>query len=91
MVVIHGFRWENCEIEFLKSILEGAKVLQKICILQDPNISVSEGDVNDTRSLLASLNKGVELLVILPGQGYGIWKYEVASDLSRNDPFDCQN
>ena len=66
-------------------------MLQKIHILQDPNISVSEGDVNGTLSLLASLNKGVELLVILPGQGYGIWTYEVASDLSRNDPFDCQN
>lgn len=91
MVVIHGFRWENCEIEFLKSILEGAKVLQKICILQDPNISVSEGDVNGKRSLLASLNKGVELVILAAGQGYGIWTYEVASDLSRNDPFDCQN
>ncbi|CAO2203920.1 unnamed protein product [Urochloa humidicola] len=89
-VVIHGFRWENCEIEFLKSILEGGKMLQKICILQDENISVSDSDINGILSLLASLNKGVEMM-ILAGQDYGIWTYEVASDLSRNDPFDCQS
>ncbi|CAL4955634.1 unnamed protein product [Urochloa decumbens] len=89
-VVIHGFRWENCEVEFLKSILEGGKMLQKICILQDENISVPEADINGILSLLASLNKGVEM-IILAGQDYGIWTYEVVSDPSRNDPFDCQS
>ncbi|PAN29892.1 hypothetical protein PAHAL_5G257100 [Panicum hallii] len=89
-VVIHGFQWENCEIEFLKSILEGGKVLQKIYILEDKSISVSGGGVNGTLSLLASLSNGIELM-ILAGQDYGIWTYEVASDLSRNDPFDCLN
>ncbi|KAF8696797.1 hypothetical protein HU200_036434 [Digitaria exilis] len=85
-VVIHGFRWENCEIEFLKAILEGGKVLQKIYIIQAKNISVSEGDINGSMSLLASQSKGVALM-ILAGQN-GIWTYEMASDLSRNDPFD---
>ncbi|CAO2183458.1 unnamed protein product [Urochloa humidicola] len=89
-VVIHGFRWENYEIEFLKSILEGGKMLQKICILPDENISVSEAYINGILSLLASLNKGVEM-TILVGQDYGIWTYEMASDLSRKDPFDCQS
>ncbi|CAO2176837.1 unnamed protein product [Urochloa humidicola] len=88
-VVIHGFRWENCEIEFLKSILGGGKMLQKICILPDENISVSEADINGILSLLASLNKGVEMMILV-GQDYGIWN-EVASDLSRSDPFDCQS
>ncbi|XP_034594652.1 putative F-box/FBD/LRR-repeat protein At1g78760 [Setaria viridis] len=90
-VVIHGFRWENCEIEFLKSILEGGNVLQKIYILQDKNVTVSEGAINGTLSLLASLKKkGVIALMILAGQD-GIWSYEMASDVSRNDPFDCQS
>ncbi|OEL24509.1 hypothetical protein BAE44_0014472 [Dichanthelium oligosanthes] len=87
--VIHGFRWENCEIEFLKSILEGGKVLQKICILQDKDISVPVGDIDGTLCFLASLNNGVALM-IMAGQD-GIWTYEMASDLSRNDPFDCQS
>ncbi|CAL4962809.1 unnamed protein product [Urochloa decumbens] len=90
-VVIHGFRWENCEIEFLKSILEGGQMLQKICILQDENISVPEADINSILSLLASLNKGGVEIIILAGQDYGIWTYEVAFDPSRDDPFDCQS
>jgi hypothetical protein len=65
-------------------------VLQKIYILEDKSISVSGGGVNGTLSLLASLSNGIELM-ILAGQDYGIWTYEVASDLSRNDPFDCLN
>lgn len=89
-VVIHGFRWENSEIEFLRSILEGGRVLQKIYIIQDKNCSVSEGDINGTLiGLPASLNKGVALM-ILPGQN-DIWTYEMASDISRSDPFDFQS
>lgn len=90
-VVIHGFRWENFEIEFLKYILEGGNMLQKITILPDKNITVSEGDINGTLSLLASLKKkGVITLMILAGQD-DIWSYEMASDVSCNDPFDCQS
>jgi hypothetical protein len=66
-------------------------MLQKITILPDKNITVSEGDINGTLSLLASLKKkGVITLMILAGQD-DIWSYEMASDVSCNDPFDCQS
>lgn len=88
-VVLHEFRWENCEIEFLTSIMVRGQVLEMIHIFQAQYGCVPEDEINGKLSLLASLNWG-GALIIFSSQN-NISRYDIATDLSRSDPFDCQS
>uniref|UniRef100_J3L1K8 Uncharacterized protein n=2 Tax=Oryza brachyantha TaxID=4533 RepID=J3L1K8_ORYBR len=89
-VVFHGFSWENSEIAFIDSVIEGGTMLEKVCIFFEHRCgTISDDELNAKMTMVASLSIGLgRAEVIFSGEDHP-WHYKKAADLSRDDPFDC--
>jgi hypothetical protein len=88
-MVIHEFRGDQNEFEFLKFVAMNSQELQSLhVVLQEENTS-STGKVNGTREKLQSLRfqTGVSaVLLVLPKED-SISSMQKATDLTFDDPF----
>jgi intein-encoded DNA endonuclease-like protein len=88
-MVIHEFRGNQNEFQFLKFVAMNAQELQSLhVVLQEENISLTD-KVNEIREKLESLQfqTGISgVLLVLPTEGT-LSRLQKATDLTFDDPF----
>lgn len=93
-VVFKNFRGERSELVFLRFVLERAQILQTLVVVLtdgDGDHASQEELGNRLKPLIYSTHRAskcAEFFIFVRCGGTS-WSFRTASDLSRNDPFDC--
>jgi hexokinase len=93
MIIIHKFRGEQSEIEFLKFVGRSVEKLRALVAVVTKEIFTSACKLNEVITKAVALSRGawachVCVMVVGPSVEY-CWSFRRASDPSVNDPFDC--